>query len=98
MLWQDRFEPGGAIYHVRNFDPAYNYDGQPGLKELMENLDHAITSCEGLVRVVIVRAKDANASPRAIAEAFPQEKLIMKVVELDKAAGTATLKRVDAGV
>jgi hypothetical protein len=91
-LWQDEFENGGQTYRSRG-----NLAGtsRAGRTELMENLQWALDHCGGLVRVVMAKAKDVNADPRSIELCFPHPKLVMKVVELDKASGHFVLERVD---
>lgn len=84
-LWQDKLKPhpeGGLIYVDRDYD-GIGWVDTPGNSERRANLKHALAHCDGKFRVVIARAKDVRAAPRAIAECFPHPSLIMQLVELD---------------
>jgi hypothetical protein len=94
-LWQDLFEEQGRVYRIRNIDPAYDYQRQPGLAELKDNLAHALAHNDGLVRVIVAIAKDVKASPRSIKECFPADRIVMRVTDFDSEQGTATLVRVE---
>ena len=54
------------------------------------NLKHAVDNLGGLFRVVVAKAKDVDASHRAIEDCFPQPNLIMKIIELDRETGEFT--------
>jgi hypothetical protein len=60
---------------------------RPGAKERLENLKWAREHCDGLVRVVVMRAKDTKEDPRSIAECFPHDKLVMRIIHIDEATG-----------
>ena len=89
-LWQDRLDPanGNLVYHehVRAISTG-EWIKRPGNRERLENLKWAKEHCDGLFRVVIAVAEDVEASPRAIKECFPHEKLVMKILELDENTG-----------
>jgi hypothetical protein len=74
-------------YHARVREDAAEWIKRPGNRERLENLKWAKENCGGLFRVVIAKAKDVTARPRAIMECFPQPNLIMKIMELDEATG-----------
>jgi hypothetical protein len=45
--------------------------------------------------LILLVAKDKTVSPRSIQRSSPQEKLRMRVVELDEAEGTFVLERIE---
>lgn len=93
-LWQDQFEDGGRIYRSFSHHRSGEWKSRPGYVELIGNLAHARDHTDGLVHIILAQPKDPHAVPRAIARCFPQEKLKMRVVELDEKAGTFLLERV----
>ena len=94
-LWQDRFTDKGRVYRSWDTDMPGEWRSRPGFTELIENLAHARDHTNGLVHVVLARAKDENAVPRTIARCFPQPNLKMRVIALDTEEGTYTLERID---
>lgn len=95
-LWQDRFEDGGKLYRSRHTDVPGEWKSRPGFVELIDNLAYARDHLEGIVRVILLIAKYKKVSPRSIARSTPQEKLRMRVLELDETEGTFVLERVDS--
>jgi hypothetical protein len=93
-LWQDGFEDRGRLYCNSSHDRPDEWKSRPGLVELIENLAHARAHLDGLVHVILAQPKDPNANPRSISRCFPQDKLKMKVTELDESAGSFKLERV----
>lgn len=93
-LWQDRFEDGGRVYRSWSSDRSAEWKSRPGFTELISNLAHARDNLDGIVRVILLIAKDKNADPRSIARSTPAPNLKMKVVELDEQQGTFVLQRV----
>lgn len=91
VLWSDLFLPRMAGYRNDEADPEA-WRSLPGWNELAANLQHALDHTEGLVRVIIARAKDRTARPRTIAECFPRDDLVMRVVALDRATGRFELQ------
>lgn len=90
-LWQDDFEfikdENKSIYHAKAPEDDAEGRNRPGNQERLENLKWAKEHCDGIFHVVIVIAKDKDASPREIKECFPRPDLIMKVEELDENTG-----------
>jgi len=82
-MWQDEIirRDRRTIYESR-LRP--NEKTRPGATERLANLKWARDHCDGLVRVVIAVAKDVNADPRSAIDWFPQDRLIMKITELDE--------------
>jgi hypothetical protein len=95
-LWQDRFTDQGRTYRVAAGDFGDVTKSKHGYAEFLENLQHAKTHLDGLVRVVVARAEDTTAIPRKIASCHPQDKLIMRVVQLDTEVGSFVLERIEA--
>ncbi|EDQ33884.2 hypothetical protein HPDFL43_05505 [Hoeflea phototrophica DFL-43] len=93
-LWQDLFQNGTMIYQSTATGTEEGWVGSNGHLELIENLVWARDHLDGEVSVIIAVAKDKTASPRSIAECFPQPNLIMRVIELDENSGDFTLERI----
>lgn len=93
-LWQDLFQNGTMIYQSTATGTEEGWVGSNGHLELIENLVWARDHLEGEVSVIIAVAKDKTASPRSIAECFPQPNLIMRVIEFDENSGDFTLERI----
>ncbi len=93
-LWQDLFQNGTMIYQSTATGTEEGWVGSNGHLELIENLAWARDHLDGEVSVIIAVAKDKTASPRSIAECFPQPNLIMRVIELDENSGDFTLERI----
>jgi hypothetical protein len=88
-LWKDRFSyhKGRAEYDERAHGDIAQWMNRPGNRERLENLIWARDHCDGLFRVNIAIAEDINASPRKIIDVFPQDKLCMRVTDLDEQTG-----------
>jgi hypothetical protein len=93
-LWRDKFLEQGRLYKSFETDVPGEWRSRPGFVELIDNLKHAINQTNGVVRVIIAVPKDPYASPRSIAESYPQKDLKMRVIQLDPIAGTFTLERI----
>jgi hypothetical protein len=85
-MWQDEitYRDGKMAYQSR---PRAKEKKRPGATERLENLIWARDHCGGLVRVVIAVAKDVKADPRTAVRWFPQDRLVMKITELDENTG-----------
>jgi len=93
-LWDDRLFDKARRYRVENYEGSDDRL-RLGQRELMENLQHAVDRCGGIVRVILIRARDKTAIPRSIKEGWPSD-LVMRVTNLDAANASADLIRVDA--
>jgi hypothetical protein len=80
-LWDDRFNSSGDYSDLfREGDP--DWSSKPGNLSRAKHLRHAKERCDGLFRVVRVRARDPKAKPRAIAEHWTDDTLVMRLAEL----------------
>ena len=88
-LWKDEFnyKTVPASYDVRGHPRLSEWTNRPGNRERIENLKWARDHTGGKFRVVIATAVDEGASPRKIANAFAQPKMVMRLVELNEATG-----------
>ena len=93
-MWQDEITRDGALMVYQSLTPRRGSltprrgeVNRPGAKERLENLKWAREHCDGLVRVVVMRAKDTKEDPRSIAECFPHDKLVMRITHIDEATG-----------
>ncbi len=85
-MWQDEIRREGDAIVYQSY-PRRRERKRPGASERLENLLWARERCGGLVRVVIMRAKDTKADPRSIAGCFPQDRLVMRITSIDEATG-----------
>ena len=88
-LWQDllSYRNDAIVYDTFGRNDLHQWMNTPGNRERIDNLKWARDHCDGLFRVVITVAKDVNASPREIAKCFPQERMLMRLVELNEDTG-----------
>ena len=93
-MWQDEITRDGALMVYQSLTPRRGSltprrgeVNRPGAKERLENLKWAREHCDGLARVVVMRANDTKAGPRSIAECFPHDKLVMRITHIDEATG-----------
>jgi hypothetical protein len=56
-------------------------------QQRLENLKWARDHCDGLFRVVITVAEDINSLPRKIARSFPQDRMLMKLLDFNEQTG-----------
>jgi hypothetical protein len=86
-MWQDEIKREGDRMVYQSLTPRRGEENRPGAKERLENLKWAREHCDGLARVVVMRANDTKADPRSIAECFPHDKLVMRITHIDEATG-----------
>jgi hypothetical protein len=92
-LWKDRFLEGGTAYESWQDDVPGEWRSRHGFVELIENLAFAEDHLGGIVHVIAAVAEDENARPRTIKRSYPTQ-MRMKVVRLDREAGTFRLELV----
>lgn len=96
-FWADRLNYRTrpiAYYEVQRGGPS-SWEKRPGNQERLENLIWARDQLGGVLRSVIINAVDPNASPREIARAHVNEKLVMRIVALDEISGHFTAEAVE---
>lgn len=93
-LWQDKFENQGRTYPSWHTDVPGEWRSRPGFVELIANLATAREHADGIVHVIIAKAKNPDVAPRSIERCFPHPTLKMRVAELDTEEGTFLLERV----
>ena len=86
-MWQDEIKREGDRMVYQSLTPRRGEQNRPGAKERLDNLKWAREHCDGLARVVVMRAKDTKEDPRSIAECFPHDKLVMRIIHIDEATG-----------
>jgi hypothetical protein len=88
-LWQDllNYRVNPIAYDTFGRADLPEWTDTPGNRERLENLKWARDHCDGLFRVVIAVAKDTKASPRTIARCFPQDRMVMKLIDLNEQTG-----------
>jgi hypothetical protein len=88
-LWKDLIDYKARPISYNSFarEDLANWMNRPGNRERLENLIWSRDHCGGLFRVVITTAKDVNAQPREIEDAYYQPRMVMKLVDLNEVTG-----------
>jgi hypothetical protein len=89
-LWGDQFDwkAKPIAYEKPADDPTIKlWSHRHGNRERIENLCWAREHCGGRFRVVMLTAKDKNASPREIADCFPKDGWWMQITYIDEDTG-----------
>jgi len=90
-LWRDRLDysrrPSVSYRLQRTGGEVSDWLDMPGNRARLADLKWAREHCEGCFRVVIIEATDPAAEPREIAVATPQQRMVMKLTELDEETG-----------
>jgi hypothetical protein len=88
-LWKDGFDYSSQpiAYDTINRKNLPAWISRAGNRERLEYLMWARVHCNGIFKVVVVVAKDEKAEPRKIAECFPQDKMTMKITDLNELTG-----------
>lgn len=88
-LWKDKidYSSGPISYSTFGSPSLAQWTNQSGNQERIENLRWARDHCDGLMRVVIIKAVDENADRRRIAQSYPQKRMIMKLTGLNVETG-----------
>jgi hypothetical protein len=88
-LWSDRFsrKTNPLQYEEETGARTREWVDRPGNRERIQNLIWARDHCDGVLRVVMARAKDINARPREIDDCFPRENLYMRITYLSEETG-----------
>lgn len=90
-LWKDEFT-GAAGQMVYSRPSRGDWSNGPGFRYFMEDLLWARDNCNGIVRVIVATPKQ-DGQTRRIAECYPQERLVMRVVDADPASGAFRLEQ-----
>lgn len=85
-LWEDEIAADGSVDFFGHPDLEW-WSPQLGNKDRIRNLMIARDNCGGRFRVVRVKARDVNERPRQIAERYPDDDVIMRLVDLDEETG-----------
>jgi len=88
-FWKDLIDFAASPISYSTFDSPrlHLWKNKPGNKERIENLKWARDHCDGLMKVVIIEAKDIHADSREIADCIVQRRMVMKLVELNEETG-----------
>lgn len=87
-LWRDEFDYSTSPVSYSSFGHKVDrWLTRPGNRERLENLIWARDKCDGKFRVVVTVAEDVTADPRKIASCAPQDRMIMRLTELNENTG-----------
>jgi hypothetical protein len=88
-FWKDALDYSSNPISYSTFGSSrlHIWKDKPGNRERIENLKWARDHCDGLMKVVIIEAKDVNADVREIADCTVQRRMVMKLVDLDEETG-----------
>jgi hypothetical protein len=83
-MWEDELRREGdrVIYEPR-YRPTLKGKSRAVDSELVANVKWALDHCDGYVRVVILTAEDVRANPREIRYCYPDDSLVMRIMEFD---------------
>jgi len=82
--YSDRTRP---ILDCRNHKDISEWSAFPGNKLRKHHIEYALNHCDGLFKVVLLRAKDPNALPREIKEAWVWPKMMGNITDFDPKTG-----------
>ena len=86
-MWQDEFKREADV-RVYESAPRPKERKHPGATERLKNLIWARDHCDGLLCVIIAKAKDESADPRQGADWSPRPKdELMRITELNEETG-----------
>jgi hypothetical protein len=88
-FWKDilRFQDNPISYSLFGDDRLDVWKDHLGNRERIDNIKWARDNCDGLMKVVIITAKDETAREREIADCIVQRRMIMKLVDLNEDTG-----------
>jgi hypothetical protein len=86
--WEDEFDPNTrpAVMDYYGDKDLARWTNRTGNKDRIRNLIHARDFCDRRFHVVMVKAKDVNASRRSILSRAPHP-IVMRLEELDEKTG-----------
>jgi hypothetical protein len=87
-MWEDEIvRHGGRVTYRSRFGPALKGKSQRVSVQWVTHLKWALSHCGGCVRVVVLTAEDARASPRVVRSCYPDDSLIMRITDFDPKTG-----------
>jgi hypothetical protein len=88
-LWKDilDYTTKPISYNTYGRTDLPEWTDKPGNLERIDNLLWARDQCDGMFRVVIAVAENIRASPRKIADCYPQNRMVMKLLDVDEQTG-----------
>jgi hypothetical protein len=88
-FWKDKIDYSSKPISYSTFgSPTLErWKDQLGNRERIDNLNWARDHCDGVMRVVIIKAIDEGAASRRIAQSYPQKNMVMKLTRLDEDTG-----------
>lgn len=93
-IWENEVGVDGSIDAFGSPDLA-DWTSKQGNQERIRNLKIARDNCGGLFHVIWVTARDLNETSRTIAGRYPEERFMMKLLELDEVTGEFSAVLVD---
>jgi hypothetical protein len=87
-MWEDEFvrQDSRLTYQSRSA-PTLKGKSQRVSHQWIAHLKWAISHCNSCVRVVVLAAEDARATPRVIRSCYPDDSLIMQITDFDCKTG-----------
>ncbi|MDQ4054920.1 MAG: hypothetical protein M3237_19805 [Actinomycetota bacterium] len=92
-LWEDQIAADGSVDFFGHPE-LERWQSQHGNRDRIRNLIIARDNCGGLFRVVVVKAHDIHEFPRQIEDRYPDDDVIMRLVNLDEQTGEFSAVRV----
>lgn len=89
-IWRDELDnsiPGSPILDCRQHKDISVWAEFPGNKKRKAHIEHALSSTDGIFKIVMLRAKDPEKLPREIDEAWIWKGMIGKITDYDPNTG-----------
>jgi hypothetical protein len=85
-VWEDKLSHG--VYRQEPYSEKSRRTA--GFSDLVKNLTLAQDKCGGILHMVLCKAEDTRASPRAVADRRPLDKIVLRLTEFDPVTGAHT--------
>ena len=97
QLWKDHFDYKTKPISYSDFGDKRLplWTSRLGNLERIENLKWAAHNCEGQFRVVIGTPVDDNVDSRQTSDAYPQKRMVMKIVDFNETTGELRAEMVE---
>ncbi|KRF21000.1 hypothetical protein ASG90_00865 [Nocardioides sp. Soil797] len=95
-VWENEVGVDGAVDFFGHAGLA-DWVSKPGNRERIRNLKVARDHCGGLFHVIWVTARDLNERPWTIAGRYPEERFMMKLIDLNETTGEFSAALIDPG-
>ena len=87
-MWEDEIvQEGGRVTYKSRFAPTLGGQSRRVSQQWISHLKWAISHCNACVRVVVLRAEDAQANPKVVQCCYPDDQLILQITQFNAKTG-----------